>query len=83
MKQTKGINLHPDDKRHVLSSFVDRFTGDHIPAWPSGNYRKYPHFANDDDWLNNSLFFTRSDGRLDRRFKHCESSPTWPLGRVR
>jgi hypothetical protein len=77
-----GKNLHPDDQRHVLSAFIYRFTQTHVPEWAkSGNYTYYPQFKDDDDWLANTLFHVRNDERLDRRYKSCQSSPTWPLGK--
>lgn len=82
MKMTKGTELHPDDKRHVLAAYVHRFTGEHKPQWacshmPNGEAYKV-QFANDQDWLANTLFACRSDGRLDGRVKFCRSNPTWP-----
>lgn len=79
---TRGSDLHPDDKRHVLAAFVHRFTKDHRPAWvdyPGQRHRNYPvQFASDADWLAHTVFRVRRNGRLDRRAKACMSTPTWP-----
>lgn len=78
----KGTELHREDQAHVLRAYVHRYTGDHKPLWnnqlrPDGT--AYPvQFANDQDWLANTTFAVRTDGRLDQRFKRCMSSPTWP-----
>lgn len=77
-----GTDLVESDRRHVLAAYCHRFTVKHRPAWacqpmPNGNtYR--PHFADDSDWLAHTSFATRTNGRLDRRFSHCFSRPTWP-----
>jgi hypothetical protein len=81
-----GIELHPDDQHLVLSAYVHRYTGDHKPNWansprPCGN--PYPlQFKDDNEWLANTFFHIRhvpgEGNRLDNRFKHCESHPTWP-----
>lgn len=83
MPQTQnGTGLHPDDRRHVLAAFTHRHTGDHKPTWarnPMPNGQAYPvQFKDDADWLYNTEFYVRRDGRLDRRFDHCMSRPTWP-----
>lgn len=75
-----GTQLTQADQRHVLAAFVHRYTGTHRPQWASGApYRE--HFLDDADWLANTRFVVRSDGRLDRRSRHCLSSPTWPRGK--
>ncbi len=77
-----GSNLHPEDVRHVLSAYVHRYTGEHKPAWalkPWKDGKPYPvQFATDTDWLNNTRFAVRKNGRLDSRVSTCESAPTWP-----
>ena len=77
-----GTALHSDDRRHVLATYVHRFTGDHRPAWVAKgmpNGQPYPlHFASDADWLAHTLFRVRTSGRLDMRVRSCESHPTWP-----
>jgi len=40
-------------------------------------------FADDQDWLEHTLFHVRKDGRLDKRYDCCESHPTWPDGNER
>lgn len=79
-----GDQLHIDDKRHVLSSYVHRFTGDHKPNWaaqPRPDGSKYmPHHANDHDWLRNTKFAVGKNGRLAQNVNNCHSTPTWPHG---
>ncbi|WP_274627588.1 hypothetical protein [Arvimicrobium flavum] len=78
----RGSGLHPADQAFVLAAYVHRFSGDHTPAWalrPRPDGTAYPlQFASDAEWLANSRFAVRRDGRLDRRVKQCFSSPTWP-----
>lgn len=81
----KGTSLNKEDQRFVLAAFVHRFTGEHIPEWskkkrPDGRGYKV-HFKDDLDWLNNTLFYVKKDGRIDNRFNRCESNPTWPNGK--
>lgn len=79
-----GTQLTAADRAHVLNTFVHRFTGDHKPAWahtlrPDGT-PYMPQFADDADWLCNTKFMVKADGRIDMRAKFCESHPTWPQG---
>jgi len=82
MKTALGTQLNEQDRRHVLAAFVHRFTAEHRPQWASeprpdgGEYEV--QFASDEDWLANTLFAVRNDGRLDGRARFCKSSPTWP-----
>lgn len=77
-----GKDLHPDDKKYVLSAYVYRFTGDHKPRWANklmDSGKAYPvHFKDDADWLANSAFYVKKNGRLDHRYGNCTSWPTWP-----
>lgn len=77
-----GYELCDEDRRHVLAAYVHRFTGEHRPAWSRKEWKDgkpYPlQFADDADWLAHTRFCVRKDGRLDMRYKACESSPTWP-----
>jgi len=79
---TKGIDLTPDDQRHVLTSYTHRFTKEHRPKWATKEWKDgkpYPvQFEDDQDWLANTSFATRKNGRLDHRFSECHSMPTWP-----
>ncbi len=82
-KMVLGTELTPKDQRHVLASYVHRYTGDRIPVWAKGlradGKPKHPlQFADDQDWLANTWFHVRTDGRLDGRFRRCHSVPTWP-----
>ena len=71
-----GTRLTREDQQHVLSAYVHRFTVEHKPAWARDS--DPIHFANDADWLANTEFHVREDGRLDQRYNHCFSHPTWP-----
>ncbi len=82
MKMTPGTALTAEDKAEVLRAYVHRYTKDHKPGWAK-ELRKdgtpFPvQFESDSEWLANSLFATRKDGRLNQRTKHCHSNPTWP-----
>ena len=75
--------LRSEVQREALKQFVHRYTGQHRPAWslkPMPNRRPYPvQFRDDRDWLEHTLFHVTKNGELDKRFKHCQSSPTWPF----
>lgn len=84
--QRLGTELTPNDQRHVLGMFTNRYTGDHTPQWVKDAERKegkrYPlQFATDAEWLANTRFGVREDGRLDPRVGDCQSTPTWPNGK--
>lgn len=78
----RGTDLHPEDQKHVLATYVHRFTREHRPDWanePRPNGKPYPvQFDSDADWLANTTFAVKTDGRLDARVNRCESNPTWP-----
>lgn len=82
MKRVNGTALTPEDRRHVLSVYLYRYTAEHVPFWarkPMPNGEPYPvQFVSDEDWLEHTEFAVRNDGRLDRRVRTCASSPTWP-----
>jgi hypothetical protein len=73
----RGTELHPDDQKHVLAAYVHRFTGQHRPQWADSQHCNV-QFRDDADWLANTSFAVRKNGRLDRRSKECYSRPTWP-----
>lgn len=82
-----GSELSPAVQREALSAFVHRYTRDHVPAWArTADPKAFPNgvypvkFASDADWLANTMFAVTRKGLLDKRVKHCESSPTWPDG---
>lgn len=82
-RAARGDQLTAEDKRIALASFVHRYTGNHVPNWVRGKEWKdgkpYPlQFANDDDWLRNTWFKVRLDGRLHGNGRYCFSRPTWP-----
>lgn len=74
-----GPKLTESQRRHVLSCYVHRFTGDHRPAWisiPRPNGKPYPlQFASDADWLANTEFPVLPNGGIKG---DCYSRPTWP-----
>lgn len=80
-----GTKLCPADQLEACRAFVHRYTREHVPGWardlrPDGE--RYPvQLDSDADWLAHTMFAVRADGRLDRRVKRCESSPTWPDGK--
>lgn len=82
MAWISGDKLTLSAQRIALSSFVHRFTGNHIPAWSKQEWKDgktYPlQFKDDQDWLNNTLFAITVRGTLDKRVDHCFSTPTWP-----
>lgn len=84
MKRKLGVELCETDRRYVLRSYVHRFTKQHRPAWSKdlrpGGRHYMPQFATDLEWLQNTTFAVRNDGRLDLRCNKCESHPTWPDG---
>lgn len=83
MKQVLGTLLTPEDQKHVLAAYVHRFTREHYPDWaqkPMEGGRSYPpvQFASDADWLANTRFSVKANGRLNHRVHECQSSQTWP-----
>lgn len=82
MRTLPGNRLDYVAQREALSRFVHRFTREHKPEWAAKPWKDglpYPvQFASDADWLANSTFTVRADGRLARNVKHCQSDPTWP-----
>ena len=76
-----GNKLSPKDQQSVLNSFVHRFTKEHNPQWTSVHLNYNPQFSSDADWLEHSRFYVKTNGRLDKRYSHCQSSPTWPDGK--
>ena len=80
-KMVPGTALTAEDRHHVLAAYVHRYTRDHKPAWAHADRDGIPYpvqFASDQDWLTNTLFAVRKNGRLDQRARSCLSSPTWP-----
>lgn len=77
-----GDKLTPEDQKHVLAAFVHRFTGEHRPDWARKEWKNgqpYPlQFKDDAEWLANTRFAVRRDGRIDQRVQSCECNPTWP-----
>lgn len=77
----KGSELAPRVQADVLRRFVHRFTEARRPAWARANLNYLPQFKDDADWLANSQFHVTKTGELDRRYRYCMSSPTWPQGK--
>lgn len=76
----RGDKLTPEDQKRVLAAYVHRYTGDHTPAWVTSIL--FPiNFRDDADWLANTEFHVTANGRLDLRWRSCESHPTWPNGK--
>lgn len=78
MKQVKGSELSEAQRHHALNRFVHRYTRDHRPKWVTDTKVTPVQFASDADWLANTLFFVRKDGKLSELHQRCESRPTWP-----
>ena len=84
-----GSELPHFVQQDALSSFVHRFTGEHIPAWskeaaPNGRFYA-PQYRNDQEWLQHTLFAvnTKKDTVCLAHGKdvYCQSNnPTWPWG---
>jgi len=79
MKTKLGIELTAEDQQYCLSAFTNRYTYERIPLWVYAANRPYAcQFASDLDWLAHTRFAVLKNGRLNRRARYCESSPTWP-----
>lgn len=80
MKKLLGSSLRPEVQRDALARYVQRFTGDHKPAWANKIWKDgkpyQVQFATDAEWLANSVFEVKEDGTLAHR--SCTSYPTWP-----
>lgn len=77
--EKRGTDLHPNDQRHVLDTYVHRMTVEARRRWPAharrmidGGYRMPP--KTDALWLATTWFRVRGDGRLDLRVKHCRTA---------
>ena len=77
----RGSELNEEDKLYVLSSY-DRFTKECMPRRAVGDNRK-PLHNSDWEWLLNSLFRVRVDGRLDMRYKRCMPVSIWSSWKLR
>lgn len=78
----RGDTLSPEDRAHVLRSYLHRYTRTHRPGWAKkGTWNGLPfpvQFATDEEWLANTDFAVTANGRLDLRSRYCMSTPTWP-----
>lgn len=79
--QVIGTQLSESARRAALARFVHRFTVNNRPQWARANPNYLPQFLDDSDWLANTRFHVTKSGQLDRRYSHCESTPTWPQGK--
>lgn len=77
-----GVTFSRADQALILDRFVNRYTGDHTPAWaqvPDQGGIPWPlQFASDQDWLEHTSFAISMAGKLDQRIKRCWEKPTWP-----
>jgi hypothetical protein len=76
METRTGNQLHPDDRAHVLRAYVHRMTAEAQQQWPEhaaymkANGWRMPT-TSDAEWLKQTRFAVRRDGRLDKRYQHC------------
>lgn len=71
-----GACLGKDLRNQVLGIFVNRFTGEHRPAWVTRERKTpIPDYPTDLDWLHNTQFAITKRGRLDQRVRYCISHP--------
>lgn len=81
-RYVRGSDLCGHVQAQAKARFAERYTGDHTPKWATQQWkdgRSYPlQFANDADWLANTMFAVTLAGFLDQRVEHCHSQPTWP-----
>ena len=89
MLGTKRVKLGKDlsarDQETAKAGFVYRYTLDNIPEWakelrPDGTHYM-PHFASDQEWLNNTWFAVASDGRFLYRSVFCCGAAQFPFGK--
>lgn len=66
--------------------YLNRFTMEHVPQWAKepvnfrGDYYA-PQFKSDKEWYENTKF-PGEPGGPNKNSRHCESTPTWPLGKA-
>ena len=75
----RGNKLHPDDKAHVLRTYVYRNTLENPFRLEGGSSLSPP--ITDQKWLEITDFAVRDNGRLNRRVKECHTNhdevPEW------
>ncbi len=82
----RASSLSPLVQAKLLRMYVNRYTGDHKPAWVAAAEKDgtfYPvQFKNDEDWLRHTMVAATLSGDLDPRNRSVASTPTWPNGDV-
>jgi hypothetical protein len=83
LRTCRGDQLCFEDQKKVLAQFVNRYTLENVPRWAKATRvdgSNYPvQFASDAEWLRNTHFKVRLDGRLHAQSTYCYSRPTWPF----
>lgn len=84
-----GATLALGLQKAALQSYVQRYTGTHVPAWtrtaaPNGNFYA-PQYKDDAEWLEKTLFpvvFKKGGMQLaSGNDVHCQSNtPSFPWG---
>ena len=77
-----GSHLTAPKRHFIYLQFHQRYTRENTPLWVlenAGYGVTWPvQFDSDLDWLEHTLFAATSNGALDRRYKDCWETPTWP-----
>jgi len=81
-----GSELSPGKQQQALQYFVNRFTGDHTPAWVEHSRRPEKcrgagyklQFKDDREWLSRTYFRVTAKGELYKGRAQYHSHPTWP-----
>ena len=78
MRQVKGSELRPDVQREALDRFCHRMTIEAQRRWPEfaaymvSSGWKMPD-RTDKEWLANTLFWIRKDGKLANNRHYCKT----------
>ena len=85
-----GTTLPLALRNDALRSFVNRYTGEHVPAWsskaaPNGSFYA-PQYQNDAEWSAKTLFPVEHKGGqmqlASGKNVHCQSNDqSWPWGK--
>ena len=71
---TIGTDLRPDVRKEVLNAYGFRWTVDNYTRavkWYDSLGMPQMELQTDEQWLAEHAFYTRKDGKLDRRYNHC------------